>query len=213
MTPVPDDEDGGAGRPPSTAPGLPAGERWLGILLLVAGLVGLIASAALAIEKQRLLENPFYVPACSLGEAVDCGAVMRSRQATTLGVSNAFLGLAGFGGLLATGMLLATGAQLTRTYRWILQIGLTLAVVLVHWLIFNALYRIGALCPFCMAVWGATIPSFWYVTLDNARPLAARDSRLGRAVAVAQRNHGIVVTLWILLIAALVVERFYAPWS
>lgn len=195
------------------AGGLPAGERWLGVLLLVAGLVGLAAAAALAIEKQRVLENPFYVPACSLGEAVDCGSVMRSRQATTFGVSNAFIGLAGFGGLVATGMLLSTGAQLTRAYRWILQIGLTLAVVFVHWLIFNALYRIGALCPFCMAVWAATIPSFWYVTLDNARGLATRDSGLGRFVTALHRNHGIVITAWMLLIALLVVERFWAPWD
>lgn len=196
------------------AGGLPTGERWLGILLLIAGIVGLAAAAALAIEKQRLLENPFYVPACSLGEAVDCGSVMRSPQATTLGVSNAFIGLAGFGGLLATGMLLTTGAQLTRAYRWILQVGLTLAVVLVHWLIFNALYRIGALCPFCMAVWAATIPSFWYVTLDNLRSHAARTGRTpGRVTMVLQRNHGIVLTAWLLLIALLVVERFYAPWD
>lgn len=195
------------------AGGLPSGERWLGILLLVAGIVGLVAAAALAIEKQRVLENPFYVPACSLGGAVDCGSVMRSAQATTFGVSNAFIGLAGFGGLVATGMLLSTGAHLTRVYRWILQIGLTLAVVFVHWLIFNALYRIGALCPFCMAVWAATIPSFWYVTLDNTRTLATRGSGLGRAVAALHRNHGIVLTAWVLLIALLVVERFWAPWA
>jgi uncharacterized membrane protein len=189
--------------------GLPSGERWLGALLLVAGLAGLAAAAALAIEKQRLLENPFYVPACSLGEAVDCGSVMRSRQATTFGVSNAFVGLAGFGGLLATGMLLTTGAQLTRAYRWILQVGLTLAVVFVHWLIFHALYRIGALCPFCMVVWAATIPSFWYVTLDNTRALAPRNP----LVSALHRNHGIVLTAWMLLIALLVVERFWAPWD
>ncbi len=134
---------------------------------------------------------------------------MRSAQATTFGVSNAFIGLAGFGGLLATGMLLATGARLTVAYRWILQAGLTVAVVFVHWLIYNALYRIGALCPFCIAVWLATIPSFWYVTLDNLRALGRR----GGVAGALQRNHAIVLTAWLLLIALLVVERFYAPWA
>lgn len=191
------------------AGGLPTGERWLGILLLVAGLVGLVAAAALAIEKQRLLENPFYVPACSLGEAVDCASVMRSPQATTFGVSNAFIGLAGFGGLLASGLLLTTGARMTTGYRWILQVGLTLAVVFVHWLIFNALYRIGALCPFCIAVWAATIPSFWYVTLDTLRASGRGDGLAG----ILQRNHAIVLTAWLLVIALLVVERFWAPWA
>ncbi len=106
-----------------------------------------------------------------------------------------------------------TGARLTSAYRWILQVGVTLAVVLVHWLIFNALYRIGALCPFCMAVWAATIPTFWYVTLDNTRALARRDSRVGRFAAALHRNHGVVITAWLLLIAVLVVERFWAPWD
>ena len=27
----------------------------------------------------------------------------------------------------------------------------------VHWLIFQSLYRIGALCPYCMVVWAVTI--------------------------------------------------------
>ena len=36
-----------------------------------------------------------------------------------------------------------------------------------HWLIFQSLYVIGALCPYCMAVWAVTIPICWYVTLHN----------------------------------------------
>jgi len=37
----------------------------------------------------------------------------------------------------------------------------------VHWLIFQSLYRIGALCPYCMVVWVVTITVFWNVTLHN----------------------------------------------
>ena len=36
------------------------------------------------------------------------------------------------------------------------------------WLITQSLYVIGALCPWCMVVWAATIPVFWMVTADNA---------------------------------------------
>ena len=191
----------------------PDAARRLALLLLVAGLVGLAAAFELAVEKFRLLENPLYVPPCTLGETVDCTQVMRSTQAEAFGFPNPFVGIAGFGGLTATGLILLTGGRLTRPYWLVLQAGLTFAVVFVHWLMFQTLYRIGALCPFCMAVWAVTIPAFWYVTLHNARPLAAGRTRIGRLVALLLRNHGIILTVWLLLIAALVFERFWAPWD
>ncbi|HWH15696.1 MAG TPA: vitamin K epoxide reductase family protein [Miltoncostaeaceae bacterium] len=185
-------------------------ERWLGVLLLVAGLVGLGAAAELAIEKFRLLENPLYVPACSLGEVVDCVSVMRSEQSEAFGFPNPFIGLAGFGALTTTGLVLLTGGRLARGFCLVLQAGLLFGVVFVHWLIFQTLYRIGALCPFCMAVWAVTIPAFWYVTLYNSRGLSGRP---GAIAAALRRNHGILVTVWLLAVAALVVERFWAPWD
>jgi uncharacterized membrane protein len=191
----------------------PLVDRRLGLLLLIAGAVGLTASGELAIEKFRLLENPLYVPPCSLGEAVDCGSVMRSDQAEAFGFPNPFIGLAGFGGLLATGLLLIAGTQPARWFWLVLQAGMTFAVVFVHWLMFQALYRIDALCPFCMIVWAVTIPAFWYVTVRNLRETATRRSWAGTVAAGLRRNHGIVLTAWLLLVATLVAERFWSPWG
>lgn len=199
---------------PAAAPGRTAlVDGRLGVLLLVAGVVGILASGELAIEKLRLLENPFYVPACSLGESVDCAAVMRSAQSEALGVPNPYIGLVGFGGLLTTGLVLLSGGRPGRAYWAVLQLGVTFAVVLVHWLAFQTLYRIGALCPFCMTVWAVTIPTFWYVTLRNAAALGERLGPLGAVVRGARRNHGVLATVWLLLLAAFVVERFWSPWG
>lgn len=52
-----------------------------------------------------------------------------------------------------------------------LQAGVTLAAIFVHWLIWVSLYRIGALCPYCMAVWAVAIPLFVIVTQRNLRLL------------------------------------------
>ena len=196
--------------PPRELPDL---ARRLGGLLLVAGLVGLVAAFELAVEKFRLLENPLYVPPCSLGEVVDCVSVMRSSQSEAFGFPNPFIGIAGFGGLTASGLVLVTGGRFARPFWLILQAGLLFAVIFVHWLIFQTLYRIGALCPFCMAVWAVTIPAFLYVTLHNAGALTARPGRLGAAAAFMIRNHGVIATAWLLLVAALVAERFWAPWD
>ncbi|MGH3558430.1 MAG: vitamin K epoxide reductase family protein, partial [Mycobacterium sp.] len=48
-----------------SAPGVPValpGAWWV----LIAGVIGLAASATLTVEKVKLLENPSYVPSCSI---------------------------------------------------------------------------------------------------------------------------------------------------
>ena len=83
-----------------------------------------------------------------------------------------------------------------------------------HWLIFNSLYRIGALCPYCMVVWAVTIPLFWYVTLRNLHAAMPRlPRRLANAVSTARQFHGVVLTGWFLLIAVAVLEEFWLYWS
>jgi uncharacterized membrane protein len=200
-----------AATPGMHEPAMPA--RALGTLLLVAGAIGFAAAFVLAVEKFRLLENPLYIPACSLGEAVNCASVMRSAQAEAFGFPNPLLGIGGFAALAASGLALVSGGRLQRPFWLALQVGLTFAVVFVHWLVFQTLYRIGAVCPFCMAVWAVTIPAFWYVTLHNLGVLSRRPGRAGAVAAMLRRNHGIVLTVWLLLIAALVFERFWAPWE
>lgn len=91
-------------------------ERLLGPLLTICGLVGAAAAFVLAVEKVRLLENPFYVPSCSFSEVLSCTAVMQSDQAAAFGVPNPFIGLVGFGLVIATGLALLAGGRLAEWY-------------------------------------------------------------------------------------------------
>ena len=188
--------------------------RGLPRLLLAAGLLGLAASFVLAVEKYVLLADPAYVPTCSLNPVLSCGSVMASPQAEAFGFPNPLLGIAGFAVVAATGAVLLAGGRLAGWYWAGLQVGVTFGVVFVHWLIFSSLYRIGALCPYCMVVWAVTIPVFWYVTLHTLTSAAGRLPRpLGRAVAASRAHHGIVLTIWFLLIAAAILQRFWLYWS
>ncbi len=73
---------------------------------------------------------------------------------------NPLLGIASFAVVTTLGVVLLTGAVLPR-WVWLgLQAGVTFGVVFVHWLIYQSLYVIGALCPYCMVVWAVTIPLF-----------------------------------------------------
>ncbi|MBN4679091.1 hypothetical protein HUS71_27225, partial [Pandoraea nosoerga] len=70
-----------------------------------------------------------------------------------LGFPNPLLGIAGFTVVVVTGVLAVAKVPLPRWY-WIgLAVGILVGVAFVHWLIFQSLYRIGALCPYCMVVW------------------------------------------------------------
>ena len=183
-------------------------------LLLLGGLLGLAASFVLAVEKYALLADPAYVPTCSLNPVLSCGSIMASSQADAFGFPNPLLGIAGFAVVTATGAALLAGARLAGWYWGGLQAGVAGAVAFVHWLIFSSLYRIGALCPYCMVVWAVTIPLFWYVTLRNAgavEPLLP--PVLKRALGVARSGHGVILTVWFLLITAAILQRFWLFWS
>ncbi|QHE72984.1 vitamin K epoxide reductase family protein [Rhodococcus sp. WAY2] len=178
----------------AAAPPGPGGDaapfsRSLPWLLLIGGLVGLAAAFVLTIEKFALAADSAYVPSCSLNPVLNCGSVMGTAQASVFGFPNSLLGIAGFAVVAATGAGLLAGARFARWYWLGLQVGVTAAVVFVHWLIVQSLYVIGALCPYCMAVWAVTVPIFWYVTLRNlhhgtlTRPVPA-------AVVTASGNGG-----------------------
>ena len=183
-------------------------------LLLIGGLVGLAASFVLAVEKYALLADPAYVPTCSLNPVLSCGSVMSSPQAALFGFPNPLLGVAGFPVVVVTGAVLLAGARLPGWFWGGLQLGVTGAVALVHWLMFSSIYRIGALCPYCLVVWAVTIPLFWYVTVRNLTAIRPRlPSPLARAVEAVRSVHGVVLTVWILLITAAIAQRFWLYWS
>ncbi|MFJ3220041.1 vitamin K epoxide reductase family protein [Kitasatospora sp. NPDC086801] len=188
--------------------------RAFSLLLFLGGLIGLAASAVLTFDKLRILENPSYVPSCNLNPVISCGSVMRTEQAEVFGFPNPLLGLAAFGALAAVGAGLLAGAAYRRWFWLGLHAGTLLGVVFVHWLIDEALYRIGALCPYCMVVWATVVVLFWYTTLHNLRTgVIPVGPRLRPVVREAARYHWAVPVLWAAVIALLVLNRFWYYWS
>lgn len=78
-----------------------------------------------------------------------------------------------------------------------------------HWLIYQSLYVIGALCPYCMAVWAVTIPIFWYTSTRNLRSL----SKGQKWINLLHEYRGAILTGWFLLIIVLIANRFWDYWS
>ncbi|WP_431908890.1 vitamin K epoxide reductase family protein [Amycolatopsis thermoflava] len=182
-------------------------------VLTVGGALGSLAAITLLIEKIRLLTNPDYVPTCSINPILSCGSVMSTPQAEVFGFPNPILGVAAFPVVTTIGVALLAGAQLPRWFWTGLHLGTVFGLAFVHWLFVQSVYEIGALCPYCMLVWAVTIPIFWYTTLHG---LTAGHLPVPRALQPAAhalaRYHSTVLTIWFLVLIALIGQAFWSFW-
>ncbi|MFI7220243.1 vitamin K epoxide reductase family protein [Micromonospora maritima] len=192
-----------------TGGGEPFAARIVPWILAVGGGVGLLAALTLTIEKVNLLTDPAYRPSCSINPILSCGSVMVTPQASAFGFPNPLIGIVGFSVVTTIGVLLLARVTLPR-WCWLgLQVGATFGVLFVHWLIYQSVYRIGALCPYCMVVWVVTIAIFWYVTLHN---LHHRHLPAPAASTALVRLHTVGLAVWYLVIAALIGVEFWFYW-
>lgn len=199
--------------PVTAVPAFATSARGLGRLYLIGGLIGLVCAVVLLVEKNELLKNPDYVPTCSINPILSCGSVMTTPQAAAFGIPNPIIGVAGFAALSMLGAVLITGTSLPPWLRLATQTTVTLAVVFIHWLIYQTLYVIGALCPYCMVVWVVTIAVFWYTTVHNLQHLQHRATPRGqRALTALTEFRAAILTGWYLVIIVLIAIRFWDYW-
>ncbi len=193
--------------------GVPMLARAIGYILTIGGFLGTAAAFVLTVEKIELLTDPDYVPTCSINPVLSCGSVMKTAQAEVFGFPNSLIGLIGFTAVTVIGLVVLTGVSLPRWFWLGLQTGTVFGVGFVHWLFVQSLYRIGALCPYCIVVWVVTITLFWYVTLYNLdRGHLPAPPPLRPAVAVLARYHTLALTLWLLILTSLIGEAFWTYW-
>ncbi|NYE94505.1 putative membrane protein [Psychromicrobium silvestre] len=142
-------------------------DRPFAVLLLITSFVSFIAAAALVLDRLELYRNANAVLSCDFNALVSCGKVMEQPQAAAFGFPNPFIGIVCFGMVFVVGMSLLAGAKFSRWYWICFQIGVTLGMVFICWLWFQALYVIAILCPWCMVVWAMMIPLFIWTTIRN----------------------------------------------
>lgn len=187
--------------------------RSLARLLTIAGVIGLLASFTLTVERIQLYQDPGHRPSCSINPILSCGSVMTHWQASLFGFPNPLLGIAGFAAVAATGAALLAGARPSRWFWLSLQAGALAGLALICWLISQSLYAIGALCPYCMVVWAAIFPLAWYLTLHNLRtgtiPLPPA---LRKRLQAAARWHWLGPLTWYAVLLFLIADRFWYYW-
>ncbi len=174
------------------------------------GAIGFVMAFLLTLEKVKTLMDSNYIPNCDLNPLISCGSVMSTPQASVFGFPNPLIGIFGFAIVVTIGMALFAGAKFKRWY-WIgFYLGILFAISFVHWLMYQSIYVIGALCPNCMVVWTITAPLFYYTLLHA---FSTGNISLGsktKSVAQVMWNYQyFFLFLWYLAAITLILRQFW----
>lgn len=190
------------------------GRTVTGLVLLLGGLVGLAAAFDLTYERIASLIDPSHQISCDFNPVLSCGTVMNTWQASVFGFPNPMIGLAAFPLVVFMGALLLSKVSLPRWIALVFNLGTLGGFAFVSWLIYQSVYQIGVLCPWCMAVWAVVLPIFWCTTVRNLRTGAIPVGDDWRdAIDDLLRYHWIGLVLLYAAVIMIVGTGFWDYWS
>lgn len=177
-------------------------------LLMITAAIGLGASFILMLEHLALLKDPGRQLTCSLNPIINCGPVMQSPTASQFGFPNPLLGIATFSAQALLGAALLAGARF-KTWFWQLWgVVVAASVAFMLYLMYQSFFVIGAICVYCLTVWLVLSISAWYtlqyVLAEGIWKIANR-----RFEQFVRRRHGDLLLGWFLLVAAVVLAKFW----
>lgn len=190
-------------------------KKALPVVLLIGGIIGLAASFALTYDKIHLIQDPSYQPGCNLNPVLSCQSVMSQPQAMVAGVPNTLFGLIAFSMLITLSLTLMAGATYKRWLWQAAQAMATAGVIFMHYLFYQSIFTIHAICPWCFVVWMITIPVFFGITIYNLRTGNLPVDRYKPIRATAQfvdRYSTDLLVLWYVIIFGVLLVRFWYYW-
>jgi len=181
--------------------------------MLFSACLSLTASFVLSIDAVRLAADPNVSLSCNINSVISCGTVGTSWQAHLFGFPNAFLGLVAEPVVITIAVASLGGVRFPRWFMFSAQVVYTIGVVFAYWLFYQAMFNIGALCPWCLLVTASTTLVFSTLTHVNLRDgnlfLPPRVQTTLRN-AVAADLDALAVTIWLLALVLAVVLKYGA---
>jgi uncharacterized membrane protein len=184
---------------------------WIYGTMLLSAVLSLIASFVLSVDAVRLAADPATDLTCNINAVLSCGTVGSSWQAHLFGFPNAFFGLVAEPVVITVAVASLGGVRFPRWFMLAAQVVYTIGVIFAYWLFYQSSFVIGALCPWCLLITVSTTLVFSTLTHVNLRdgnlPLPRRAGPVVRAALDADLD-AIAVTIWLLLLALLIVVRY-----
>jgi uncharacterized membrane protein len=186
-------------------------DKWVFGLMLAFGITALIASFALTLDKFEVLQNPNAILSCSINLVLDCSRVMQTWQSSLFGFPNMVIGLMGFP-IVITVALAGLGA--VKFPRWFLvafNIGVALAALFAFWLVFQSIYAIQILCPWCLVV---TVSMSFILSAITHYNLVHNTFNVSKSLdkkiqAILSKDYDkLIVASWLVLLTALIFIKF-----
>lgn len=179
------------------------------IEMLVSSVLGLIASLVLSVDAVKIAANPDVVLSCDISAKISCGAVAQTWQANLLGFPNAFFGLIAEPIVITVAIAALGGVRFPRWFMVTAQVFYSIGLVFAYWLFYEAYFKIGKLCPWCLAITVTTTLVFMSMTRVNLM-----DGNLGKRlqrVTSTPLRYGADVAGTLILIsifASMVIARY-----
>jgi uncharacterized membrane protein len=162
-------------------------------VLTIASFIGLVASFWQAAERVHMLKYPTVALNCNLSPVVDCSGVLGNKWAALFGFPNAFLGIVMFTILFTAGLLLWSGGEFTRKFHRLIMAVSTILILFSVWFFGMSLYVIGKVCIFCIFIWAASVPIYWYGLLYYLSLHAKQHGWKKQLLRFGSKNHLFVV--------------------
>lgn len=185
--------------------------KWIFGTMLVFGVIGLIASFILSVEKVHLLQDPGAQLSCSVNIVLNCASVMETWQSSLFGFPNPFIGLMAYPIVITVAVAGLAGVRFPRPFMFAAQIGYGLGLIFAYWLFFQSVYVIQILCPWCLFVTVATTILFDALLRYNLREnnLYLSQKNHKKVLKLLERDYDkAFVAVWLLLMTVLVFIQF-----
>jgi uncharacterized membrane protein len=187
------------------------GRATVWLTMLIASAASLVASFVLSIDALRLAADPGADLGCNINAVISCGTVANAWQSSLLGFPNAYLGLVTEPVVITVAVAGLAGVRFPRWFMLAAQLVYTVGLGFAYWLFHQAMFDIGALCPWCLLVTVATTLVFFEMTYVNIRDDNLFLPRRVQAAAIWFVRSSLdlmVLVAWILVLVLAVVLKY-----
>jgi uncharacterized membrane protein len=184
---------------------------WIYGTMLVSACLSLIASFVLSVDALALAADPDVSLSCNINAVISCGTVGSSWQAHLFGFPNAYLGMLAEPVVITIAVASLGGVRFPRWFMLSAQVVYTLGFIFAYWLLYQSMFVIGAMCPWCLLVTVST--TLVWATLTHVN---IRDDNLYLRPRLQERLSGwiqadldwIVVVIWLLILVLVTVLKY-----